>query len=135
MTIPQTQRQWQTSQRGLPKDALKLVLDAPVPIPRQGEVLVKISHSSINPGSLRVMGSPLVHLRRGAAVPETEASGWVVDANGSAEFKEGDEVIGAVGVRQYILGGVGTLSEYVAFQVRRSPFHSLPIATSAPTIC
>lgn len=129
MNVPKVQRQWQTVRRGQPKDALKLVLDAPVPVPHKGEMLVKISHSAINLASLKITGSPVVYFRRGAAVPEIEASGWVIDPNGSV-FKEGDEVIGGIGVSEHTFG-VGTLSEYVVFKVKLSLSRAAHLLTSS----
>lgn len=56
-------------------------------------------------------------------MPELEASGWVVDANGTA-FKNGDEVVGGIEQSKHVFGGVGTLSEYVVFQVKFHTCHS-----------
>ncbi|KDQ13347.1 hypothetical protein BOTBODRAFT_33668 [Botryobasidium botryosum FD-172 SS1] len=113
MELPSTQRQWQQVGRGLPKDVLQLVPNAPMPKLRKGEVLVKISHAAMTPGSWKIMGSPLSYFRHGA-VPELEAAGWVADPNGSV-FQKGDEVVGALEQNTHIFGGIGTLSEYAVF--------------------
>ncbi|KAI9821313.1 MAG: hypothetical protein M1827_004049 [Pycnora praestabilis] len=113
-TLPKTQRQWQQRQRGLPKDALQLVHDAPVPIPQPGEVLVRISHVAPTPIVWKMMGLMPGFMRRNA-VPEIEATGTVVDANGSA-FEVGTKVMGMIDENDHFRRGRGVLSEYALFK-------------------
>ncbi len=47
---PQTQQAWIVERQGLPKDALRLHTDWPVPDkPEKGEVLVKVQAVALNP--------------------------------------------------------------------------------------
>src|SRR5215468_3601386 len=73
------------------------VADVPVPEPAQGEVLVKVKATSINPGEAKIREG-LLHSRRPATFPSGEGSdlaGIVTKMGIGAEaVKAGDEVIG-----------------------------------------
>lgn len=115
LTIPKTQRQWQQTGRGLPKDVLKLVEDAPVPTPAKGEVLIKVLYATGTPAVYKLMGILPSFWRKGS-VPEIEATGLVVDPNHS-EFKKGDLVTGIFDETDFIKKKRGTLTEYALFRV------------------
>jgi len=73
------------------------VADVPVPEPAQGEVLVKVKATSINPGEAKIREG-LLHSRWPATFPSGEGSdlaGIVTKMGIGAEgVKAGDEVIG-----------------------------------------
>jgi NADPH2:quinone reductase len=89
------------------------IADIPVPTPRSGEVLVRISASSVNPLDTKIHAGAADHARHPLpAILGIDLAG-TVEAVGSAvtDFRIGDEVYG-------MAGGVGglqvTLAEYVA---------------------
>jgi NADPH:quinone reductase-like Zn-dependent oxidoreductase len=110
-----TQRQWQQVRRGPPKDALQLVEDTVIPTPQNGEVLVKVAYATTTPASWKMM-QVLPSFMRRRAVPELEASGRVVDPNGS-EFAKSTEVMGIVDEGDHFKKRRGVLSEYALFKV------------------
>eukprot|EP01096_Ripella_sp_DP13-Kostka_P004798 TRINITY_DN17311_c0_g1_i1.p1 TRINITY_DN17311_c0_g1~~TRINITY_DN17311_c0_g1_i1.p1 ORF type:complete len:327 (-),score=-30.34 TRINITY_DN17311_c0_g1_i1:33-1013(-) len=83
------------------------------PTPKQGEVLIKIHASGVNPidNKVRIVGSPYASPVL-PAVLGTDLAG-VVEAVGKnvTDFKVGDEVYGLAGG---VLGLQGTLAEYTA---------------------
>ena len=90
-------KQWQFSKSGVPRDVLTLV-DVPIPSTcADDELLVKISHVSLNAAfTYRLMAyygvfSPLGALLGRPAVPEMDFSGIVCDLKGSKakEFQTG----------------------------------------------
>jgi NADPH:quinone reductase-like Zn-dependent oxidoreductase len=93
----QTMKQWQFTKGGSPRNILTM---AEVPIPTtcgDGEVLIKISHVSLNPAFMyRLMAYYGLHDPPGAflgkpCVPEMDFSGIVCDLRGAnvKEFKTG----------------------------------------------
>ena len=50
-----TQQAWIVTQKGLPKDALVLKKDYPVPKPGKGEVIVKVQAAALNPVYVRFL--------------------------------------------------------------------------------
>jgi hypothetical protein len=49
MSLPATQQAWCQVARGLPKTAIKLIKDHPVPVPTKDDVLVKVCFSLVFP--------------------------------------------------------------------------------------
>ena len=84
-------------------DALRAV-DAPDPVPEEGQVLVRVAASSVNPLDWHELrGTPyLVRIMRGLARPKPSATGMGADVAGTVEavgpgvsgFAVGDEVLG-----------------------------------------
>ncbi|KAJ9117260.1 hypothetical protein QFC20_000405 [Naganishia adeliensis] len=87
--IPTTQRAWKQFSRGKPKDVLRLVADAPVPIPAPGEVLVKVHSVALNPLGYKLMGSVPWPIARYPIVAENDFAGTIVDANGHTDWHVG----------------------------------------------
>lgn len=87
---------------GLPKDSDWAIEDAPVPEPGDGEVLVQITHVSIDPAMRSWMnqGTTYIEHVEVGAVMRAGAVG-VVRASRSPALKEGDAVRGVLGVQQY----------------------------------
>lgn len=91
-------KQWQFTKSGLPRDILTLV-DVPIPtVCAEDEVLVKISHVSLNSAFIyRLMAyyglfKPLGALFGTPSVPEMDFSGIVCDLKGTKakEFTAGN---------------------------------------------
>lgn len=83
----------------------------PVPEPRDGEVLVRIAASGINPLDIKIHAAAAPHARMPLpAILGLDMAGTIAAVGpGVRRFKEGDEVYGMVGG----IGGVpGTLAEY-----------------------
>lgn len=95
-----------------PPDVLELA-DVEVPVPKDGEVLVRVRAACVNPLDWHeVVGTPyLVRIQGGVrrpkrAIPGTDVAGRVeAVGRGVTRFKPGDEVFGM---------GSGTFAEYVA---------------------
>jgi NADPH:quinone reductase-like Zn-dependent oxidoreductase len=91
-----------------------LALDAiPRPSPQQGEVLVGIRASAINPLDLKILDGEAAHARHPLpAVLGIDMAGIVAEVGaGVTQFKPGDEVYGVTGG----VGGVqGSLAEFAA---------------------
>lgn len=112
---PSAMRAWTFSAAGTPECVLSLNTHFPTPPhPKDGEVLVQISHTALSsPGKNLMKIIPSV-LRRNA-VAETDFSGSVVevDSNVPAKFAPGIAVFGTVSKYSSIISGHGTLAEYV----------------------
>lgn len=56
--VPETMKAWVFRKTGQPKDVLKLETDYPVPVPKAGEILVKVHAVSLNcePSDLSMNG-------------------------------------------------------------------------------
>lgn len=89
----------------------------PVPMPQQGQVLVRIIASGVNPLDTKIRAGAAAHAQQPLpAVLGIDMAGVVVLAGaGVTAFRPGDEVYGMVGG----VGGVqGTLAEYAAVDAR-----------------
>jgi len=89
----------------------------PVPVPRQGQVLVRIVASGVNPLDTKIRAGAAGHAQQPLpAVLGIDMAGVVVSAGvGVSAFRPGDEVYGMVGG----VGGVqGTLAEYATVDAR-----------------
>jgi NADPH:quinone reductase-like Zn-dependent oxidoreductase len=123
--LPPTMRAWTYNSRGTPRSVLTLDNAFPTPPPPAGsDLLIRISHASVNPGTLVVLplGVTLL-LRRGsvpACIPELDFAGTVSLAGPAApeKFKEGTRVFGSITPQswEYLRRGAGTLAEFVLVQ-------------------
>lgn len=85
----------------------------PKPVPREGEVLVRICASAINPLDTKIRAGQAAHAKQPLpAVLGVDMAG-VVEESGFrlSNFRPGDEVYGMVGG---VAGLQGTLAEYIA---------------------
>lgn len=113
-------RAWVFSSRGLPRDVLSLEHTFPVPEPpAKDNLLIRISHVSLNPGCYITMANipPLVRrIIRGnaTAIAEAEFSGLVHLAGPSAPagLGAGTRVFGNFPMMQ-LIAGAGALAEYI----------------------
>ena len=90
-----------------------LLQDVKRPIPGEGEVLVKIHASSVNPLDIKISAGSAAHARHPLpAVLGIDLAGVVEDiGKGVKDFKIGDEVYGMTGG----VGGIqGSLAQYAA---------------------
>ena len=105
---------WTHISKGAPSQVLHLVSNTPVRHPKKAnELLIKVSHSALNPGAAIMMHFVPFLFRHSPAVPEMDFSGVVVEVGGAGEetdallssssqnhegrrFAVGDEVFGLV---------------------------------------
>ena len=89
---------------GLPKDTDWRFVDEPVREPGEGELLVKVSHISLDPAMRGWMNDAKSYIRP-VAIDEVMRAGGAgkVVASRHSGFKEGDEVAGSFGVQQYAI--------------------------------
>ncbi|OJD13470.1 hypothetical protein AJ78_06081 [Emergomyces pasteurianus Ep9510] len=123
--IPNTMRAWAYTKAGSPLETLQLSTDHPVPSVSalsSTELLIKVSHSSLNPSMRLVMSAcPTILLQKEPPrVAEFEFSGVVAalpanaDAALRAEFPPGAAVLGLCDpVLDVVRKGRGSLAEYV----------------------
>jgi NADPH:quinone reductase-like Zn-dependent oxidoreductase len=93
------------------------VVEVPVPTPREGEVLVRIRASGLNPLDAKIRAGAAPHARQPLpAVLGLDLAGEIVSVGpGVVDFKDGDEVYGMTGG----VGGLqGSLAEYAAVDAR-----------------
>ncbi|PGH08139.1 hypothetical protein GX51_01292 [Blastomyces parvus] len=124
-SLPATMKAWTYTKAGSPLDTLQLSTSHPVPSPSAlapTELLIKVSHASINPTTRLIMhGYPTILLQKTPPrVPEFEFSGVVIAVSASAdaalreEFPLGAPVLGMNNpVREVARKNRGTLAEYV----------------------
>lgn len=116
-------RAWTYTSRGTPRQVLTLARDFPTPSPPSASnLLIRISHASLNPGTLIVLPLGIAPLLRSssspACIPELDFSGTVVLAGPGAaagRFAEGTRVFGTIPGQSWenLRRGVGTLAEFV----------------------
>ncbi|CAK5271243.1 unnamed protein product [Mycena citricolor] len=120
-TLPQTQKAWTFATQGLPPDILVLDEQYPVPDPpTAANLLIRVSHVSLNPGCYVTMAElpPIVRRvlsgGRSTFVAEGEFAGVVHLAGPSApaHLLPGARVFGCLPVPSLLAGG-GTLAEYL----------------------
>jgi NADPH-dependent curcumin reductase CurA len=89
---------------GLPKSTDWKFVDTPVPDPKDGELLVKISHISLDPAMRGWMNEGKSYIRPVGIgeVMRAGAAGKVVTSK-HPDFKAGDEVAGNFGVQEYAI--------------------------------
>ena len=87
---------------GLPNDSNWAFEEGPVPKPREGEVLVKISHISLDPAMRAWMneGATYIDDVKVGDVMRANTVGEVIESN-SPKLRVGDAVQGVLGVQQY----------------------------------
>jgi NADPH2:quinone reductase len=88
--------------------------DLPKPVPKQGEVLVKVGASAVNPIDLYIRAGNVAMPLPKPFIPGCDLAGTVIEAGpGVKRFKAGDRVWGS---NQGLLGRQGTLAEFAAVQ-------------------
>jgi NADPH2:quinone reductase len=87
-------------------------MDVSIPEPDQGQVLVKVSASGVNPLDVKIRLGEAPHARHALpAILGMDVAGIVASVGtGVRNFREGDEVFGMVGG---VAGRPGSLAEYV----------------------
>ncbi|CAM1507955.1 Fc.00g048030.m01.CDS01 [Cosmosporella sp. VM-42] len=115
-SIPSSMKAWIVVQSGKPKDALQLKTTWPTPAPpKGGDIMIKVSHASLNPLDLVVMGWPTFFKK--SAVPAVDFTGEIIQVGPTAssatpDLSVGMTVCGTIPTMQ-ILRGFGTLSDYI----------------------
>jgi NADPH:quinone reductase-like Zn-dependent oxidoreductase len=104
---------------GLPPAILHLSHNLPIPIlAAPTDVLVKVSHASLNPGGSIITRLVPMAFRTKPSIPDMDFSGTVTKTSKSVpvsrELVPGTAVFGTVPVSQHVMGGKGALAEYVA---------------------
>mmetsp|Transcript_33920 Transcript_33920/g.41809 ORF Transcript_33920/g.41809 Transcript_33920/m.41809 type:complete len:355 (+) Transcript_33920:59-1123(+) len=90
-------------------EVLEFTTSHPKPVPKSGQLLIKIHACSVNPVDWKIRLIP-IPLQPKPFMPGCDFSGEVVEVNGAAsEFKVGDRVYGLLP----ILDKEGTCAEYV----------------------
>ncbi|KAL4803476.1 hypothetical protein BDV18DRAFT_163035 [Aspergillus unguis] len=120
-TLPPTTRAWTRTHRGPPSSTLKLttIPTPPIPAPSSSEVLIRVSHVSLQfntPNFLQII--PTIPFTKAPFIPEIEFSGTIIAAgNGKNVAPEvstpGTSVIAFSSVPSSVLLGQGVLAEYV----------------------
>jgi NADPH:quinone reductase-like Zn-dependent oxidoreductase len=135
---------------GLPPAVLRLSHNLPIPIlAAPTDVLVKISHASLNPGGSIITRMVPMPFRTKPSIPDMDFSGTVVKTSKSVpvsrELVPGTAVFGTVPMSQHLMGGKGALAEYVVVpaenlvlkpgNVRFEEAAGLPVAGVTATSC
>jgi NADPH-dependent curcumin reductase CurA len=89
---------------GLPKRSDWSFTEEALPEPRDGEIVVRVSHISLDPAMRGWMNEGKSYIRP-VAIGEVMRAGGVgrVVSSKHAQFREGDEVAGSFGVQEYAL--------------------------------
>ena len=115
-TPPSTMRAWTFNSPGAPRNVLSLNPVYPVPPPPTGtNLLIRISHASLNPNGYTLSRTSSIVFRR-TTIPEIDFSGRVQLAGPAAPsiFAPGTPVFGTLDPFESALRtGAGTLAEYV----------------------
>jgi NADPH:quinone reductase-like Zn-dependent oxidoreductase len=122
-------RAWTYSKAGPPSTVLTLRSDIPLPtLKTPNDVLVRVSHTALHPGSSIIMQLCPSIFRASPAIPETEFSGTVISTGCAVaparELIPGTRVFGSVLVGPHVRTGVGALAEWLvvdAGSVARMP--------------
>jgi NADPH:quinone reductase-like Zn-dependent oxidoreductase len=120
LQVPKTMKAWTITRVGKPKDVLKLKINCPTPPPpKAGEVMIRVSHVSINPSDFKLMETWIPFRCNNNAIPGIDFVGEIVQighptgtSNSSTNVRVGMTVAGSVPT-MLILHGVGVLAEYV----------------------
>ncbi|KAF2493543.1 NAD(P)-binding protein [Lophium mytilinum] len=113
--IAPTMRAWLVSARGPPTTVLKLTTTLPTPSPKPTDLLIRISHAALNPGSTSLMLLIPQFLRAAPSIPEIDFAGTVVAVGSSApsQFPIGARVFGCLHLKA-MTAGKGVLADYIA---------------------
>ncbi|KAI0063402.1 NAD(P)-binding protein [Artomyces pyxidatus] len=129
-SIPTTQRAWRNVARGLPKDALQLVTDLPVPTElKPGYVLVKVEAAALNPIGYKLMKLLPNSVAGRPLTAEQDLAGVIVNGNGT-KWSDGDAVM--------CFNPKGALAEYIAVpaaQCGRRPANITPVEAAGVPVC
>jgi NADPH:quinone reductase-like Zn-dependent oxidoreductase len=103
---------------GFPDAILRPSYNLPIPIiTAPTDVLIKISHASLNPSASMLTNLIPMTFRTKPSIPETDFSGWVVKTgkgvSASRELVKGAKVFGSAPLSGMIMYGRGVLAEYV----------------------
>lgn len=116
--IPQTMRAWVATRSGPVNDVLAFKTDHATPAPpKAGEIMIKVSHVSLNPGDIKMIAAKPMIFKK-SALGGMDFAGEVVQlgpALAAAEqrtMRLGAIVAGTVPL-SYILKGAGSLAEYL----------------------
>jgi reticulon-4-interacting protein 1, mitochondrial len=129
-SIPLTMRAWTYSRAGPPSAVLTLSSNIKTPtLTSPTDVLVRISHAALNPGSSVIMHFCPFFFRAKPAIPELDFSGTLISSHSwpalaSRDLVPGISVFGSVNVPSHVKTGAGTLAEYIvvpATSVVRKP--------------
>src|SRR5258708_7084305 len=86
--------------------------DLPQPVPKEGEVLIRVTASAVNPIDLYIRAGTVAMPLPKPFIPGCDLAGTVEEVGpGVSRFKPGDRVWGS---NQGLLGRQGTLAEYAA---------------------
>jgi reticulon-4-interacting protein 1, mitochondrial len=134
MTIMETARAWRFTERGMPADVLHLetipipTLPPPLPLPKdvttpEEWLIVRVSHTALNPGSQFLMNILPQFARARVSVPEMDFSGtvldsWVPDTAAVQIFSKGDEVVGFIPSKHGYPTGTGALASHIRVPAR-----------------
>lgn len=109
---------WTVTKNGPPSTALTLSPSAPVPTPKPGNLLVKLTHAALNPADLNFMSTLPVWLPfRRTPTAGLDFAGTIIRLGASVptthpDLTIGTAVAGALNVLSVAVGR-GTLAEYV----------------------
>lgn len=119
LDVPQTMRSWAVTKNGPPATSLALDDSVPVPTPQGSQILVKVSHASLNPADLHYMKKiPTLLPFRRRPTPALDFCGTVValgpsvQASAPLSLDVGAVVCGAIPAGK-VATGTGTLAEYI----------------------
>ncbi|KAF2812277.1 NAD(P)-binding protein [Mytilinidion resinicola] len=124
-------RAWLVSARGPPTTVLKLTTTLPTPTPQPTQLLIRISHAALNPGSKALMLLIPQFLRASPSIPEIDFAGTVVAAGASApsQFPIGTRVFGCLHLKS-MAAGKGVLADYIAINSEEGGVAVLPASWS-----
>lgn len=111
-------RAWTHTRAGLPSQVLNLASDIPAPTTlKPDEVLVKVSHTALNPGaSVMLQLIPMI-FRTKPSIPEVDFAGTIAKLGSSVpptrKLSPGTRVFGCIPLGQHVSKGKGALAEYV----------------------
>jgi len=117
--MPPTMRAWVVRRRGPARSVLELATGFPTPAVPTGssaDVLIRVSHVSLQFNSEMLMKTLPVLSFAGPWIPELELSGEVVAAGGAAPAEvrgPGSHVVAFQNIPAAVLMGRGVLAEYV----------------------
>ncbi|KAI0437922.1 zinc alcohol dehydrogenase [Xylaria telfairii] len=110
--VPQTMKAWVAYGAGHVKDVLELKTDWPTPMPpRAGEIMIRVSYVSINPGDAKMIAKPIPF--RKTAIAGMDFAGEVIRIGPSTPDLRLGMIVGGTIPMVNILGGVGSLAEYL----------------------